>query len=210
MKKPQSEQGSAHVIIIVVLVLVVLGLLGFVFWQNFIDKKPAKSTASTTSSKTSTKNDTPANMKTYTNETLGFSFNYPSGWTISEDGADKSRAVTVASPATLSQKNTSPNASQYDVGVRYEPTSGSSDGSTSSAVAALKNGNASGSSSMSYMETINSIKVSEFDITNVQTPFFAAVFPIGSNYVEFDFNTVPTKADMTADLTKILHSVKAL
>lgn len=39
MKSRIKEQGSAlHIVIIIVLVLAVLGLLGFVFWQNFINK----------------------------------------------------------------------------------------------------------------------------------------------------------------------------
>jgi len=39
MKFRTNQQGSAaHIVIIVALVLVVLGLLGFVFWQNFLKK----------------------------------------------------------------------------------------------------------------------------------------------------------------------------
>lgn len=49
--KTYRQSGSAHVIIIVVLVIAVIGLLGFVFWQNFIqDDKQSQvknSTAST-------------------------------------------------------------------------------------------------------------------------------------------------------------------
>jgi len=33
-----SQKGSAHVVIIVILVIALLGVLGFVFWQNFISK----------------------------------------------------------------------------------------------------------------------------------------------------------------------------
>lgn len=39
MKSHIKEQGSAHVVVIVVLVAAVLGLLGFVFWQNFLMPK---------------------------------------------------------------------------------------------------------------------------------------------------------------------------
>lgn len=39
MKKSNKQSGSAHVIVIIILVIAILGLLGFVFWQNFIEKK---------------------------------------------------------------------------------------------------------------------------------------------------------------------------
>ncbi|MDB5159863.1 MAG: hypothetical protein JWO99_126 [Candidatus Saccharibacteria bacterium] len=57
MKKSNSQTGSAHAIIIILLVVAILGLLGFVFWQNFIQKKdttPATSTPTTTTTTTTT------------------------------------------------------------------------------------------------------------------------------------------------------------
>jgi len=53
MKKYNKQQGSAHVIIIIILVLVILGLLGFVFWQNFIVKNTNDSATKTESQTTS-------------------------------------------------------------------------------------------------------------------------------------------------------------
>lgn len=41
--------GSAHVAVIATLVVVIIGLLGVVFWQNFIQKKPAPAASVTTS-----------------------------------------------------------------------------------------------------------------------------------------------------------------
>lgn len=38
INKTLSQKGSAHVVIIVILVIALLGALGFVFWQNFIDE----------------------------------------------------------------------------------------------------------------------------------------------------------------------------
>ena len=35
----QKEQGSAHVIIIIIALLVIVGLVGVLFWQNVINKK---------------------------------------------------------------------------------------------------------------------------------------------------------------------------
>lgn len=46
--KHRLQSGSAHVVIIIILVTIVLGLLGFVFWQNFIDKKPSDTTTTRT------------------------------------------------------------------------------------------------------------------------------------------------------------------
>lgn len=41
MKHSTHQTGSAHVIIIIVLVVALLGVLGFVFWQNFVSEQPA-------------------------------------------------------------------------------------------------------------------------------------------------------------------------
>jgi hypothetical protein len=49
MKSRQNQSGSAHVVIIVILILALLGTLGFVFWQNFIQKKDTAPTTTTTS-----------------------------------------------------------------------------------------------------------------------------------------------------------------
>jgi hypothetical protein len=49
MKSHTNEQGSAaHIVIITVLVVAVLGLLGFVFWQNFIKEEAPQQTATQT------------------------------------------------------------------------------------------------------------------------------------------------------------------
>lgn len=50
MKHKQS--GSVHLIITVILVLALLGALGFIFWQNFINKKDSTATTTTTTSTT--------------------------------------------------------------------------------------------------------------------------------------------------------------
>lgn len=39
----KKESGSAHVILISLLIIIILGLLGFVFWQNYVQKKPVSS-----------------------------------------------------------------------------------------------------------------------------------------------------------------------
>ncbi len=35
IKRTQNEIGSVHVIVTIVLLAAVIGLLGFIFWQNF-------------------------------------------------------------------------------------------------------------------------------------------------------------------------------
>lgn len=55
MKSRQSQTGSAHLAIIIVLVVALLGALGFVFWQNFINKPVAnQSGTAQTSTQTTT------------------------------------------------------------------------------------------------------------------------------------------------------------
>ena len=40
MKKQKSQSGSMRLIIIIVLVVALLGVLGFVYWLNFMQQKP--------------------------------------------------------------------------------------------------------------------------------------------------------------------------
>lgn len=39
--KFRSQSGSVHIVIVIVLVVVLLGALGFIFYQNFVQKQPA-------------------------------------------------------------------------------------------------------------------------------------------------------------------------
>jgi len=65
MKTRTSEQGSAHLIIIIVLIVALVGTLGFVFWQNFVNKPAEKSTTST-SQQTEINSDLPSGSKALT------------------------------------------------------------------------------------------------------------------------------------------------
>lgn len=40
-----KQTGSAHLVIITVIVLIIVGTLGFLFWNNFVNKKPAAQTS---------------------------------------------------------------------------------------------------------------------------------------------------------------------
>lgn len=76
--KSRYQSGSAHVIIIIVLVVAVLGLLGFVLWQNVFNKPPV----STTPTNSTVSDDTEEGWKTYTSSRDGYSIEYPSEWIV--------------------------------------------------------------------------------------------------------------------------------
>jgi len=80
-------------IVVIIMALVIIGLLGFVFYQNFIQKKTVEGTDTTTSkASTSTpaattppaiNSDPTAGWKTYSDTTIVHaSFKYPSDWTL--------------------------------------------------------------------------------------------------------------------------------
>lgn len=80
MKRKITQAGSAQVIIIIVLVVALLGTLGFVFWQNFINKADStKPTDTSTVVKEETNTD---GLKTYVNQKYKLSFEYPSDWSV--------------------------------------------------------------------------------------------------------------------------------
>lgn len=64
--KTRNQTGSAHVIIIVILVIVVLGAVGFMFWQNFINKPAANDTTNQMTQQKETPSTTDSDSKTLT------------------------------------------------------------------------------------------------------------------------------------------------
>lgn len=82
MKQQKTQSGFAHLVIItVVLALAVVGLLGFVFYQNFIVKKDDQvAKAPEVSQDKDTKQAT--TYKTYTDSLYNASFKYPEKWTL--------------------------------------------------------------------------------------------------------------------------------
>lgn len=80
MNKKQSQSGSIHLIIVIVLVVTLIGALGFIFWQNFMQPKTSDTNSSTTAS-TATVSDITYKKYTTTGK-YSVSFNYPSAWTI--------------------------------------------------------------------------------------------------------------------------------
>ena len=215
MKKLKNQTGSAHVVIIIILIAAVLGLLGFVFWQNFAKPKDnaASSAATSTTAKTTAPTTDPyATWLTYTSNRGGFNIKYPSDWKISDASANGGDLVKLVSPNVTKEQNNLPDAVNYDVDVSFESTAGSMIASQLGAVAALKLSQKGSDYSQyvtkKYTETINSINVTEFDMI-AQSPYFAAVFTVGGNYVQLSFPNAATKVNLSATLTNILASFKA-
>ena len=98
IKKSQMQKGSAHVVIIVILIIALIGVLGFVFWQNFIKKDDVTKPATTAVSDETT--EKPITYKTYTTDIYDISFEYPDTWSLgntvkSDDENDVSRSTTI-------------------------------------------------------------------------------------------------------------------
>lgn len=117
MKKQRTQQnGSAHVIIMVVLVVALIGALGYIFYQNFIAKKDSQSSASTQTSSSSNQSSasasTSAPVAKFIAGSIDASFEtkltmqYPDTWkyaqSMSGDVAANStwlQNITIASPS---------------------------------------------------------------------------------------------------------------
>jgi hypothetical protein len=80
----KNQSGSTHMIIIAVLASVLIGALGFMFWQNIINKPTEVATANTPSSSVST---TPA-LKSYCTPLEKLCFDYANNWTYKADKVD--------------------------------------------------------------------------------------------------------------------------
>ena len=95
MRKRLYQQGSAHVVIIILLVLALLGALGFVFYQNFI-LKPAQPQAERVEREPSSK------LKTaqFAYENTIYALDYPDGWSKTPiDPTNGQHGVAFADPS---------------------------------------------------------------------------------------------------------------
>ena len=129
MKKLNNQTGSAHVVIIIILIAAVLGLLGFVFWQNFIKKTSPQ----TTSQVTKTTATTPVSNSTTTPKApasavysgSGIAFNYPgTGWqTVTPGNYPDTTDVAVIQTSDYSAPNPRDSTVQQ-VGARIVISSG--------------------------------------------------------------------------------------
>ncbi len=85
------QKGSAHVIIVITLVVVVVGLLSFIFWQNFIVKDSEIESNEKLVAKQDEKMNEPVSedaaaipdgFSAYKDEMAGFSMAYPEEWGV--------------------------------------------------------------------------------------------------------------------------------
>ena len=80
IKNSLRQSGNAHVIIIIILVVAVVGLLGFVFWQNFI-KNGQSDTALV---QDTSQQETVSTTKEFKSQDHDITFSYPADWSVVE------------------------------------------------------------------------------------------------------------------------------
>jgi len=86
-----KQQGSAHVIVVVILVVALLGALGFIFWQNFLKKDEVAKQSETTKTTDVPKTEAEKEPATKTYEATAYSFEYPAdGWVADLSTSDGS------------------------------------------------------------------------------------------------------------------------
>lgn len=115
MSKLKNQSGSAHIIVVIILVVALMGALGFVFYQNFIQKTNTTETATVDdevkSDSNNVANGTTTVYKTYTMDEYGASFEYPDTWSV---------VKSEISPTSFVVKNTA----SGDVLASYKSVSG--------------------------------------------------------------------------------------
>jgi hypothetical protein len=81
IKNSQSQTGSAHIAIIIILISAILGLLGFVVWQNFIKQDVSINTDEGSVLEMPKETEQPAeDTLTYRSDVIGIEFKYPKEW----------------------------------------------------------------------------------------------------------------------------------
>jgi hypothetical protein len=86
MKSYTKQRGSiVHIAIVIILVIAILGVLGFIFWHNFLDKKTTTPTTAQSTSTTQTA-DTKTLVASQTLDGYTLTFNYPSTWKKTDKG----------------------------------------------------------------------------------------------------------------------------
>jgi len=120
----KKQNGSAHVIIIAAMVVLLIGALGFIFWQNFIQKTDKTNSSATNASETT--KETPKKSAEANNDTTPIakegtivgSLTYPS------EGVPPSVEVHATNIVTNEDFYTKDHlsGSQYKYGVGYKLT----------------------------------------------------------------------------------------
>lgn len=80
IKNSQRQNGSAHIAIAIILVVAVIGLLSFVFWQNFIKSDDTQQTAKNTSETTLDQENRNIDSRSYSNKVIGIKLDYTKDW----------------------------------------------------------------------------------------------------------------------------------
>lgn len=81
-KSLRHQSGSAHIVIVIMLVAAILGALGFIFWQNFLQPK---ATPEVESSIQTEEKPSPSIIKDGYYSNSEYSFSYPKeDWTVKE------------------------------------------------------------------------------------------------------------------------------
>ena len=84
MNKQKSQSGSAHLVVIIIIVLAIVGTLGYVYYQNFLQKK-------TTSSQVNSK---------YTSVEDNFKINFPKTPKVTDLGESTNKDGVVSTGKT--------------------------------------------------------------------------------------------------------------
>jgi len=77
--KSQKNSGNASVVVIIILVVILIGALGFIFWQSFVNKKTTDTPMASNTTESESANPY-IGWKTYTSNNSGYSIKYPKDW----------------------------------------------------------------------------------------------------------------------------------
>jgi len=207
IKRPPTNR--LYSVILISFVIATMAMLGLMYWQG-----NQKNGESTHTDKIVSKESDYVGWKTYSDNSLNFSFQYPSTWTeISSTGESAETIATLTSPNIAAETKGMTKGPNLDISVSVEKKSGSTGAYASNSIAALRadqNGqDTSQYFTKKYLENINSVPFTEFDMIS-NPPYFAAVFPDGDNYVTVDFSTTATKNKLSETSIKILDSFKLI
>jgi len=121
IKNSLRQKGSTHVVIIIILVFVLLGALGFIFWQNFINKEPSQSNPeSNTSTNTPVEiKDSYEGWKSYESNRDEYSIKYPSNWFLTTETEGDGPYIRNFDPNNSSDGPRDGQYSGYPLGAKY-------------------------------------------------------------------------------------------
>jgi len=99
IKNSQKQTGSALVVIVIIVVIALLSVLGYITWNNFFGPKNGNIAPGVNTTQQLSDSQVPiSNKKSYTNKSMGISFEYPDSWvSLSCERSDDIQAVYFAS-----------------------------------------------------------------------------------------------------------------